>query len=146
MPVLLQLIYRCNEVQPNPSRVLFFFFFKLTTWVLEKEMSTHSSILAWRIPSTEEPGRLRTMGLQRVGHNLATKQQTTTWFYGNWGPKIATLKKNKVEELILLDFKSYLWRNSHQDNAIPALLPLLFSRRVVSNSLWPHGTEWKAQK
>ena len=42
---------------------------------LEKEMATHSSILAWEIRWTEEPGRLRSMGLQRVGHNLATKQQ-----------------------------------------------------------------------
>ena len=36
---------------------------------LEKEMATHSSILAWRIPWTEEPGRLQSIGLQRVGHN-----------------------------------------------------------------------------
>ena len=42
---------------------------------LEKEMATHSSILAWGIPWTEEPGRLQSMGLQRVGHDLATKQQ-----------------------------------------------------------------------
>ena len=35
---------------------------------LEKEMATHSSILAWRIPWTEEPGGLRSTGLQRVGH------------------------------------------------------------------------------
>ena len=34
---------------------------------LEKEMTTHSSILAWRIPWTEEPGWLQSMGLQRVG-------------------------------------------------------------------------------
>ena len=47
------------------------------TWVrslgredaLEKEMATHSSILAWKIPWTEEPGRLQSMGLQRVGHD-----------------------------------------------------------------------------
>ena len=47
------------------------------TWVrslnwedpLEKEMATQSSILAWRIPWTEEPGRLRSMGLQRAGHD-----------------------------------------------------------------------------
>ena len=39
---------------------------------LKKEMSTHSSILAWEIPWTEEPGRLLSMELQRVGHNLAT--------------------------------------------------------------------------
>ena len=47
------------------------------TWVrslgwenpLEKEMATYSSILAWRIPWTEEPGRLQSTGLQRVGHD-----------------------------------------------------------------------------
>jgi len=38
---------------------------------LEKEMATHFSILAWRIPWTEEPGRLQSMGSQRVGHNFA---------------------------------------------------------------------------
>ena len=36
---------------------------------LEKGMATHSSILAWRIPWTEEPGRLPSMGSQRVGHD-----------------------------------------------------------------------------
>ena len=47
------------------------------TWVrslgwkdpLEKEMATHSSTLAWRIPWTEEPGRLQSMGSQRLGHD-----------------------------------------------------------------------------
>ena len=50
------------------------------TWVrslgwedpLEKEMATHSSILAWRIPWTEEPGGLQSTGSQRVGHDRAT--------------------------------------------------------------------------
>ena len=36
---------------------------------LEKEMATHSSTLAWEIPWMEEPGRLQSMGLQRVGHD-----------------------------------------------------------------------------
>ena len=36
---------------------------------LEKEMATHSSTIAWKIPWTEEPGRLQSMGLQRVGHD-----------------------------------------------------------------------------
>ena len=36
---------------------------------LEEGMATHSSILAWRIPWTEEPGRLQSIGLERVGHN-----------------------------------------------------------------------------
>ena len=40
---------------------------------LEKGMATHSSILAWRIPWTEEPGGLQAMGLQRAGHDLVTK-------------------------------------------------------------------------
>ena len=39
---------------------------------LEKEMATHSSILAWRIPWTEQPGELQSMGLQRVGHDGVT--------------------------------------------------------------------------
>ena len=47
------------------------------TWVqflgwedlLEKEMATHYSILAWKIPRMEEPGRLQSMGSQRVGHD-----------------------------------------------------------------------------
>ena len=38
---------------------------------LEQGMATHSSICAWRIPQTEEPGRLQSMGSQRVGHDLA---------------------------------------------------------------------------
>ena len=39
---------------------------------LEKEMATHSSILVWEIPWTEEPGGLQFMGSQRIGHELAT--------------------------------------------------------------------------
>ena len=39
---------------------------------LEKEMATHSSTITWKIPWTEEPGRLQSIGSQRVGHNWAT--------------------------------------------------------------------------
>ena len=42
---------------------------------LEEEMAAHSSIPAWRIPRTEEPVGPQSMGSQRDGHNLATKQQ-----------------------------------------------------------------------
>ena len=52
----------------------------------QREMATHSSILAWRIPWTEEPGRLQSTGSQRVGHNCATsltslsdKEGTVCW-------------------------------------------------------------------
>ena len=37
--------------------------------LLEKEMATHASIFAWKIPGTEKPGRLQSMGSQRVGHD-----------------------------------------------------------------------------
>ena len=43
---------------------------------LEEEMATHSNILAWRIPWTEEPGGLQSMGLQRVRHNLSDLAHT----------------------------------------------------------------------
>ena len=45
---------------------------------LEKEMATHSSILAWRIPWTEEPGGLQSLGSQRVGHKWVSNTQTVT--------------------------------------------------------------------
>ena len=55
------------------------------TWVqflgqedlLEKKMATYFSILAWRIPWTEEPGRLQIIGSTKFGHNLATKTTAT---------------------------------------------------------------------
>ena len=43
---------------------------------LEKNMATHSSILAWRIPQTEEPHGLQSMGSQTVGHEWVTKTST----------------------------------------------------------------------
>ena len=60
----------------------------LETWVwslgredpLEKGMTTHSSVLAWRIPWTEEPGGLQSMGSQRVGHDWVTNTFTFTPF------------------------------------------------------------------
>ena len=55
---------------------------KFNPWVrktpLEKEMAVHSSILAWEIPWTEEPGGLQSVGSQRVRHDLETKQQQHT--------------------------------------------------------------------
>ena len=44
-------------------------FAQLSHIMLEKEMATHSRILAWKIPWTEEPGRLQSVGLQRVRHD-----------------------------------------------------------------------------
>ena len=61
------------------------------TWVqslsqedpLQEEVATHSSMLAWRIPWTEETGRLQSMGSQRVRHNLVTEQGRVEFFREN---------------------------------------------------------------
>ena len=54
------------------------FFSKALPDPLEKEMATHSSILAWEIPWTKESGRLQSMGLQESGQNLVNKPSSST--------------------------------------------------------------------
>ena len=56
------------------------------TEILEKEMAPHSSILAWRIPWKEEPGKLLSTGSQRVGHNSATSISLSQEYYSNPSP------------------------------------------------------------
>ena len=72
-----QILYRKKEERKESEVVQSCLPAMRETWVrslgwedpLEKEMATHSSILAWRIPWTEEPGSLQSTGLQRVGHD-----------------------------------------------------------------------------
>ena len=58
-------VHGVAKSQTRPSNFPFTFHFH----ALEKEMETHSSVLAWRIPGTGEPGGLPSMGLHRVRHN-----------------------------------------------------------------------------
>ena len=58
-------VYGLAKSQTRLSDFTFTFHFH----ALEKEMATHSSVLAWRIPWTEKPGRLQSMGSHRVGHD-----------------------------------------------------------------------------
>ena len=58
-------IHGVTKSQTRLSDFPFIFHFH----ALEKEMATHSSVLAWRIPGTEEPGGLLSMGSHRVGHD-----------------------------------------------------------------------------
>ena len=75
------------------------------TWVrslgredpLEEGMATHSSILAWRIPWTEEPGRLQSMWSQRVRHNRATKPSTDVYVSTDKSQTCASGKVRKFE-------------------------------------------------
>ena len=60
-PLVTTIVIPFQGPQPAPWNILRLF--------LEKEMATHSSILAWRIPGTEEPGGLPSMGSHRIGHD-----------------------------------------------------------------------------
>ena len=62
---------------------------------LEKEMATHSSILAWRIPGTGEPGGLQSMESQRDRHDLATERKHEAYLYRKLKRFIGKIKINK---------------------------------------------------
>ena len=62
---------------------------------LEKEMATHSSILAWKIPWTEDTGRLQSMGLQRVVHYWATSLNFTSSLEGELWTNLDSILKSK---------------------------------------------------
>ena len=64
---------------------------------MEKETATHSSILAWGIPWTEEPGRLQSMELQIVRHNLMIKQQQQKAWMKTRNPNHQTSKCSWLE-------------------------------------------------
>ena len=63
-------------------------------------MATHSSILAWEILWTEEPGWLQPMGLQRVGHNLATKRQQHEVWMGGGDVDLFTGRGTKIPHVV----------------------------------------------
>ena len=65
---------------------------------MEKEKATHSTILAWEIPWTEEPGGLRPWGRKRIGHNLVIKQDHAKNTFKSKGKK----KKKRVKDIFLL--------------------------------------------
>ena len=107
---------------------------------LEKEMATHSSTLAWRIPWREEPGRLQSMGSQRVGHDWATSLHFT--------PQIAlailvySRPREKGSGKKLRFHKQALWGHCHQDNSAPTAfhageLSMLKIQILVEGLDWP---------
>ena len=72
---------------------------------LEEETAIHSSVLIWRIPWIEEPGKLQSMGSQRVRYDLATKQQLTT-FLINLATQKMTIAK-AVSRVVLIQKQSF---------------------------------------
>ena len=72
-------------LRSSPCSLFYCWDFSITE---EKAMATHSSTLAWKIPWMEEPGRLQSIGLQRVGHNWATSLLLFTFMHWRrtWQP------------------------------------------------------------
>ena len=70
------------------TRLMGWSFGSVDTYLMEKTMASHSSTLAWKIPWTEEPGRLQSMGLLRVGHDWATSLSLFTFLHWRrkWQP------------------------------------------------------------
>ena len=137
----------------------------LETWVrslqwedpLEEEMATHSSVLTWRIPWTEEPVRLQSMGLQRVGHNWActhvytasnTKYYNFTNAIKQMTSKVSFKNKSKgrrgkspmIDEFpnfkaskLCGNESSHSWAADFHDDRSPSLLVTGFPTRPLSS-------------
>ena len=94
------------------------------TWVrflgqddpLEKGMASHSSILVWRIPWTEEPGRLRSMGLQRAEYNWATNTFIKQIQQTRWRAVLAPLCRTEENENILKGSKEKRWKKKKKED------------------------------
>ena len=98
---------------------------------LEKEMATHCSILAWRIPWTEEPGRLQSTGSQRVGHNWATNTQSLR--------NVLHFKCRKLRGI----WASMLVHQDHQDHQEPSFFlsfHLATMKLLYPKSGFPHDS------
>ena len=67
---------------------------------LEKEMATHSGVLAWKIPGTSEPGGLPSMGSHRVGHDWSNLAAAADGFYPWEKCDLVTLKKTKPKNTV----------------------------------------------
>ena len=91
---------------------------------LEEEMATDSSILAWKIPRAERPGRLQSMGLQRVRHDLVTKQQLWKWYKRKTDTRLPSLgiRKGFLEEG-WVSWRSEGWEGADQAEQEFLVLP-----------------------
>ena len=104
---------------------------------LEKEMATHSSILAWRIPWTEKPGGLQSVGLRRVWHNWASNTYTQT--------RKTKAFKGKLRSLT--EIKRYLeYQLAWVSVLIPSLISVIVAAEVCHWSEIPTDIKYKTEK
>ena len=100
---------------------------------LEKEVATHSSILAWEIPLTEEPGGLQSMGPQRVRHDWATSLSFTFFVrpYGLWPSRSSV---NLILQARTLEWVAIAFSNAWKWNV----------KEKSLSRVWLFGTPWTA--
>ena len=97
----------------------------------EKEMATHTSTLAWRVPWLEEPGRLQSMGLQRVGNDWATSLSFYSSFWRRkWQPTPVFLPGESHGQRGLVSYS--LWGCKESDTT----KQLTHTHRWVFKTLW----------
>ena len=142
------------------------------TWVwsldwedpLEKGMATHSSILAWRIPWTEEPGRIQLIGSQRVGHDWVTFSSSHVWMWEldykeNWAPKnwcfwTVMLEKTLESPLDWKGFQPVRLKGNQSwvligRTDVEAETPILWPPDVKSWLIWKDpdaGKDWRQEE
>ena len=125
---------------------------------LEKEMATHCSILAWKVPRTEEPGGLQSMGSQRAGHDWATNTYTYTLVVSYWSNLTSisdspTFSQPSDEVMIWADFWNWASQvKSWSDHVCPPLpLGILLPQDSVllghqPGFYWPkHEVFWEVK-
>ena len=122
---------------------------------LEKGMATHSSILEWRIPWTEEPGGLQSKGLQRVGHKWATNPFTVSrcclYERRSWGMGLRQESSTAETESPLQEGRGC--REKGYENTLPLMVGLpcvclakLYSCKQVRMYMWgADPKEWREQ-
>ena len=93
----------------------------------EEGLATLSSILAWRIPRTEEPGGLQSIGSQRVGHNWATKQQQQQRFSGRGTASVFTTQtlrgaRGRRPMKPMPRARDWGWKSANQIHGAPFLI------------------------
>ena len=67
----------------------------MADYFMEKAMATHSSVLAWRIPGTAEPGGLLSMGLHRAGHDWSDSAAAADYIMNGYLPMVPPTKKRQ---------------------------------------------------
>ena len=123
------------KLQVNNEQVFSIKYVLYNIW-LEKEMAEYSRILAWEIPRTEEPGRLQSMGLQRVGHDWATLFSLFTAYVTSLclGGIITLTVKLSIDHLSWMLFRYWMvnWIRSPENLIVIFLILILATRSRTS--------------